>query len=73
MITVEPTRYSPAASSACLDNRVADEMRGARGRRLDVNARMLQPLDPCLHQVAVIVEQRGLVERALWSGTAGTQ
>src|SRR5262249_24925121 len=35
-----------------------------RGRRLHVDAGMLQALDARLHQLAVVIEQRGLVERA---------
>ena len=68
MITVELTTYSPFAVVGLLDHHVADEMHGARRRRLDVDARMLEPVDPRLHEVAVVVEQRDVVERALLVG-----
>ena len=54
--------------SGLLDHHVADQMCGARGRRLHMDARVLQALDPCPHQVAVVIEQRCLVERALLIG-----
>src|SRR5262249_17559029 len=47
-----------------LDAHVAHEVRRARGRRLHVDAGVLQALDARLHQVAVVIEQRGLVEWA---------
>src|SRR6266478_7779672 len=47
-----------------LEEHVADEVRRARGRRLHVDAGMLQALDARLHQLAVVIEQRSLIERA---------
>ena len=51
-----------------LEEHVADEVRRARGRRLHVDAGMLQALDARLHQLAVVIEQRSLVERACLVG-----
>ena len=55
----------PRVRIGLVDMHVADEMHRPRWRRLHVNARMLEPLDARAHERAVIVEQGGLIERAL--------
>src|SRR5579872_1124262 len=58
----------PLAVVDMLDHHIADDVRGARRRRLHMDARMFEPLDPRLHQIAVVIEQRSLIERTLLIG-----